>query len=149
MAALRVSTGPRRTTEPEQLASPARPFRLLLQPGPSHLPSAPPHPGVDPMRIGFALMMGASSSFISPFGYQTNLMVFNAGNLKFWDLAKIGIFFQSSSSYQPPRPPPTSRLVLLLPALKDTGASPCRASPTCCPSPMSRHPTMHKLGDLH
>jgi len=46
------------------------------------------------MRIGFALMMGASSSFISPFGYQTNLMVFNAGNLKFWDLAKIGIFFQ-------------------------------------------------------
>mmetsp|Transcript_31486 Transcript_31486/g.93889 ORF Transcript_31486/g.93889 Transcript_31486/m.93889 type:complete len:127 (-) Transcript_31486:210-590(-) len=46
------------------------------------------------MRVGFSLMLGASSSFISPFGYQTNLMVFNAGNLRFWDLARIGIFFQ-------------------------------------------------------
>jgi len=50
--------------------------------------------GVDPQRIGFTLMLGASSSFISPFGYQTNLMIFNAGSLKFWDLARIGIPFQ-------------------------------------------------------
>ncbi|KAG1664160.1 hypothetical protein FOA52_012241 [Chlamydomonas sp. UWO 241] len=50
--------------------------------------------GVDPQLTGFTLMLGASSSFISPFGYQTNLMVFNAGGMRFLDLAKIGIPFQ-------------------------------------------------------
>jgi hypothetical protein len=40
--------------------------------------------------IAYTLMLGASSSFMSPFGYQTNLMVFNAGGLKPVDLIKIG-----------------------------------------------------------
>lgn len=50
--------------------------------------------GVDPKLTGYSLMLGASSSFVSPFGYQTNLMVFNAGGMRFWDLAKIGIPLQ-------------------------------------------------------
>ncbi|KAG1656604.1 hypothetical protein FOA52_008427 [Chlamydomonas sp. UWO 241] len=50
--------------------------------------------GVDPKLTGYSLMLGASSSFISPFGYQTNLMVFNAGGMRFWDLAKIGVPLQ-------------------------------------------------------
>eukprot|EP00955_Chlamydomonas_euryale_P055301 356095-Chlamydomonas_euryale.AAC.1 len=63
-------------------------------PHPPFAPHFSHSPGVDPQRIGFTLMLGASSSFISPFGYQTNLMIFNAGSLKFWDLARIGIPFQ-------------------------------------------------------
>uniref|UniRef100_A0A7S3R255 RCK C-terminal domain-containing protein n=1 Tax=Dunaliella tertiolecta TaxID=3047 RepID=A0A7S3R255_DUNTE len=47
--------------------------------------------GVPPKMVGIALMLGASSSFMSPYGYQTNLMVFNAGNLKALDLVKMGL----------------------------------------------------------
>eukprot|EP00798_Chlamydomonas_sp_ICE-L_P002124 gene2124-18169_t len=38
--------------------------------------------------------LGASASFISPFGYQCNLMVFNAGAMKFKDLASLGVPIQ-------------------------------------------------------
>ncbi len=37
-----------------------------------------------------AVAYGASGSFISPYGYQTNLMVMNAGNYRFSDFIKIG-----------------------------------------------------------
>lgn len=37
-----------------------------------------------------AITYGASASFISPFGYQTNLMVMNAGNYNVKDFMKIG-----------------------------------------------------------
>lgn len=40
--------------------------------------------------VAISLMLGASSSFMSPYGYQTNLMVFNAGDLKALDLVKMG-----------------------------------------------------------
>ncbi|MGF1697496.1 SLC13 family permease [Vibrio lamellibrachiae] len=46
---------------------------------------------VNPMAYIFAVAFGASASFISPYGYQTNLMVFNAGQYRIKDFLKIGM----------------------------------------------------------
>lgn len=43
------------------------------------------------MPFIMAVIFGASASFISPFGYQTNLMVFSAGNYQLSDYVRIGI----------------------------------------------------------
>eukprot|EP00798_Chlamydomonas_sp_ICE-L_P010541 gene10541-12192_t len=50
--------------------------------------------GIPPKLMSYTLMLGASASFISPFGYQCNLMVFNAGAMKFKDLASLGVPIQ-------------------------------------------------------
>ncbi|MCP4408598.1 MAG: SLC13 family permease [Gammaproteobacteria bacterium] len=43
------------------------------------------------MPFAIVIMLGASYSFISPTGYQTNLMVYGPGGYKFTDFFKIGI----------------------------------------------------------
>ena len=47
--------------------------------------------GMPPMAGIFAVLFGASQSFLSPVGYQTNLMVFGPGRYRFLDVARYGL----------------------------------------------------------
>jgi len=46
---------------------------------------------VSPLPFVIAVAFAASGSFISPYGYQTNIMVFNAGNYTLSDIVRFGI----------------------------------------------------------
>jgi di/tricarboxylate transporter len=43
------------------------------------------------MPFIMAMLFGASASFISPYGYQNNLLVFSVGNYKLRDYLRIGL----------------------------------------------------------
>ena len=47
--------------------------------------------GQPPMAFIYAVLFGASQSFLSPVGYQTNLMVFGPGRYRFLDIARYGV----------------------------------------------------------
>lgn len=49
--------------------------------------------GVDANPLPFVLgvMAGAGSNFLTPFGYQTNLMIYGPGRYRFGDYARLGV----------------------------------------------------------
>jgi di/tricarboxylate transporter len=44
-----------------------------------------------PMAFIFAVLFAASQSFLTPIGYQTNLMVFGPGRYRFLDMTRYGL----------------------------------------------------------
>jgi di/tricarboxylate transporter len=46
--------------------------------------------GLDPKPFVLAVMFGANMSYMTPFGYQTNMMVMNAGGYRFTDFVRLG-----------------------------------------------------------
>lgn len=46
--------------------------------------------GVDAMPFVMAIMMGASAGFMTPIGYQTNLMIYGPGGYRFTDYLRVG-----------------------------------------------------------
>ncbi|CAN5850228.1 SLC13 family permease [soil metagenome] len=47
--------------------------------------------GVDPRPFLVAVMMAASAAFATPFGYQTNVLVFQLGKYTYMDFVRVGV----------------------------------------------------------
>lgn len=50
--------------------------------------------GIEPRLMSVSIMLGASASFITPIGYQCNLMVFAAGGYRTWEFIRFGVPMQ-------------------------------------------------------
>ena len=46
---------------------------------------------VSPMPFVIAIAIAASAGFATPFGYQTNLMVYGPGGYRFSDYVRVGV----------------------------------------------------------
>jgi di/tricarboxylate transporter len=46
------------------------------------------------MPFVLAVLFGANAGYITPIGYQTNLLVYTAGGYKFRDFLRIGVPLQ-------------------------------------------------------
>jgi di/tricarboxylate transporter len=47
--------------------------------------------GIDPRPLVITIAFGASASFMTPVGYQTNLLVYGPGSYRFSDYLKVGV----------------------------------------------------------
>ncbi len=47
--------------------------------------------GCDPRPFAFAVAIGVSASFLTPIGYQTNMMIFGPGGYRFFDFWRLGL----------------------------------------------------------